>query len=414
MVAFKAMICKRRKAKVAYVGGPDLSLRIPLINKIRPEGFDVHSVGSELKDAAHFAEIRIPYHLWQLKRRFNVAEDIRSLLSLYRLFRRERFMLVHAFDTKPTVLGRVAARLAGTPVIVGTIPGMGTLFSDGGRSNMALRCIYVLAHRVACAASDMTVFQNTDDMDYFLSKRIVQPHKAVLIRGSGVDVEKFAPALRSSVNLDALTEELSLCPDRVNFFMISRMVRHKGVREYMQAAKIIKSLWSDKADFYLVGPLENSLAAIPEETLRSTKEVIRYIGPRTDVLALLRLADVVVLPSYYREGIPRILLEASAMEVPVITTLMPGCKEVVEDGLTGYTVAPRDSRALAKAMDLMIRRRSALSEMGKRAREKIIKEFSLEKICVETVRLYNTLLKKLHSIPKASNTRSIFTDRSRN
>jgi glycosyltransferase involved in cell wall biosynthesis len=390
------MIKTQNRTKIAYVGGPDLSLRIPILKRLGAQGYEVHGVGSNASDSIRFAECGIPYYLWPLVRTFSPWDDMLGFRALHSLFRREGFDLVHTFDTKPGILGRMAAYLAGVPTIVGTIPGLGTLFSTQGVTTIGLRYIYLITYAAACAMSEMTVFQNTDDMHFFIKKRIVAPQKATLIKGSGVDIAEFAPNRCNGLELAGLAEALGLAGDRVNFFMISRIVRHKGIGEFIEAAKAIKSRLPDKADFYLVGPLDQSIAAFSEKVLREHASIIRYIGPREDVRDLLCLADVVILPSYYREGIPRVLLEASAMGVPIITTLMPGCKEVVEDGVTGYAVPAKDPRALAEAMKKMINERSKLPEMGKRAREKVKREFSLDIVYEATLALYRRLLSNKH------------------
>ncbi|KKK88081.1 hypothetical protein LCGC14_2746750, partial [marine sediment metagenome] len=272
-----------RAVKAAYIGGPDLGLRIPLIKMLRDEGLDVHAIGSDRKDEQRFIDEGIPYHYYHLTRTLSITGDLRALRELRAILERERFSLVHAFDTKPSMYGRLAAARAGVPVIIGTIPGMGTLFSSDGLRERFLRLFYIYLQKKACAASAMTVFQNSDDMEFFLSKAMVAPERSMIIKGSGVDVKRFSPEACGDGGLEECVQELGLDPGKVNFFMISRLVHQKGVFEYFEAAGEIKKKRPEDADFYLVGPFDDTISAVTREELDRYGGHVRYLGVRNDI-----------------------------------------------------------------------------------------------------------------------------------
>lgn len=377
--------------KMAYVGGEDLSLRLPMIKLLRQAGYDVCGVGPSAEEKELFRKNGIPYELYPLKKSFGVFSEILSFISLFLVFREKRYTIVHAFDTKPTILARIAARLAGVPLIIGTIPGMGSIFSEDSNVNNILALFYKLGQKAACGASYVTVFQNTDDKEFFTANNMVRSSKAVLIKGSGVDVNAFSPEKIRDTDLMKLEDELGSRGNEIKVFLISRLLRYKGIQEYLEAARIVKERHGG-VSFYLAGPGDKSAYSFPLEKLDGYKDTVKYIGPRSDIPAVLGLADIVVLPSYYREGIPRILLEAACLGKTIITTDVPGCREVVEDGVNGFLVPPKDPHALADALCKLIADEGTREIMGRKSREKVMSEFSLDLVYRESLKLYQNAL----------------------
>jgi glycosyltransferase involved in cell wall biosynthesis len=235
------------------------------------------------------------------------------------------------------------------------------------------------------------VFQNEVDQNYFLSQGIVQPGRQVLVRGSGIDVEGFAAKAPSYTEQAKLRQELGIERQRV-VTMIARLVKEKGVKEYLEAANKVCQSVSDVV-FLLVGPVETEEArAILVDGLRENANTIRYLGQRDDVPALLALSDIFVLPSYYREGIPRVLLEAGAMGLPLITTEMPGCREAVQPGWNGLLVPPRNSFALAAAISQLLSEEENRRQMGVRSRQYIRDHFGLSGVADAYEEIYRNLL----------------------
>ena len=312
----------------------------------------------------------LPIH----KRAINPKADMRLILSLYRWYKAERPQIVHHFTIKPVIYGSIAARLAGVPRIVNTITGLGYVFMEGGA--VWLRNLVELQYKVALRASHFTFFQNPDDLNLFIGRGLVNKSKTGLLPGSGVDTNRFAPQ----------AQPISGGPDRpVRFIMVARLLRDKGLYEFAEAAKKLKSEGAN-AEFVLLGgrdernphaaPLCDVEAWINEGTLK-------WLGESSDVRGPLSEADVAVLPSY-REGTPRSLLEAAAMGKPIITADSVGCRETVDHGVNGLLVPVRDADALAEAMRTLLNAPELRKRMGCAGREKALREFD-EKIVIRSI-----------------------------
>lgn len=384
------MIANSNKT-IAFVGGPDISLRLELLKLVKCEGFNVLVIGSNRAEEKLFHMCEIPYYYYELHRSMLIIKDLGGILQLYKIFKRTRPDIIHAFDTIPAISGRIAAKAAGVPVIIGTITGMGSLFSFNNIRNMMLRVFYIIVQKIACGISDLTIFQNNDDLHYFVSKRIIPSSKSVVVKGSGVDLEKYSANKMDPDDVKKKEEELGIEKSYVKIFMISRLVKYKGVYEYLEAAKQVRMKY-DHVQFYLAGPVDDTIASFSESEMRKYGNYVQYIGERNDIAGILYFADVVVLPTYYREGIPRVLLEAASMEKPLITTDMPGCKDVVEDGLNGFTVPTNNPQALSEAMEKLILDGNLRVKMGKLSRQIAIKEFSMDIIFKDTINIYRQLL----------------------
>lgn len=376
---------------VWHVGGEDVSLRIPLLKKLRERGFEVGAAGSE--DGGAFAAADIPYLHYPLKRWISPLADRRARTSLRDLFAAHRPDVVHAFDTKPAILATLAARDANVPARIRTITGMGYLFSTEALPFRMLRPVYRRMQRRASAAADVTVFQNRDDREYFLSRRLVGLDAEALIAGSGVDVAELRSSRPDDTARARLKRELDL-DDRPVVTMVARLVRHKGVSEYLEAARRVLER-GVKAQFLLVGPLASEgRQGIPKSELDRSADVVRWLGRRGNVPAILSLTSLFVLPSYYREGVPRVLLEAGALGIPLVTTDMPGCRDVVSPGQNGLLVPPRDSAALAESMAQLLNDAAARARMGQCGAARVAAEFDLHHVADAYAAVYERALRR--------------------
>jgi len=374
--------------KLWLVGSTDVRFRLPLLNALRERGFDAGAVGSESETA--FAGTGIPYWRFSLNRWVSPWSDLRSRRQLYELFRVHRPDIVHAFDTKPAILAPLAARDAGVPGTVATITGLGYLFSSRSPLALSLRPVFRFLQRRAAAATGVTIFQNPDDRAYFRRHRLVRPGRDALVLGSGID---FTPLQVDGAAVGRLRRELSL-EGRLVVTMISRLVAQKGVRDFIHAAALVRQQRPD-AVFLLIGPAssEGRGAVSSREVERSARDV-RYLGPRSDVSVLLALSDLFVLPTYLREGIPRVLLEAAALGLPLVTTDTPGCKEIVRDGWNGLLVPPRDPRRLAAAVLRLLASPDERKLMGSRSRTHVTGNFSLEYVVRAYTEIYEHVLRE--------------------
>jgi glycosyltransferase involved in cell wall biosynthesis len=383
------------------VGGTDVAARLPLMERLRDE-FELVGVGCGDTPAAAFAAHGFAYHAYApLQARVTPLADARACLELARLFRREGPRIVHAFDTKAGVWGCLAARAARVPVAVGTVNGIGFLFREDTWKQRLLARSYLLLQRLACGASSATVFQNPDDARLFVARGLVRGERVVLVPGSGVrtdelDPERFPPAERLR-----LRASLGFTADDVVAIMVTRVIRSKGVLDLLAAARVLRAS-HPRARFLLVGAHEpESMDRLSEPELRALAEELCWIGPRADVPQLLAAADLMVFPSAYGEGIPRVLLEAAAMALPIVTTDAPGCREVVEEGASGFRVRIGDVPALAQAVARLVDDAELRRGFGAAGRARALARFDLGVVVERTRALYRELLAKA-ALPRAA------------
>lgn len=374
---------------ICFVGGEDLRLRIPLLLALQRKGFDIVAVGSESESV--FKRHSIRYRRYDLYRDIAPTRDTSSYFALKRIFRDLSPDVVHAFDTKPALIAPFAARAAGIRYVVRTITGMGRLFSSTDATVLPIRLAYIVWQCAASKLSNVTVLQNADDQAYFKRWRIVSPENAVLVQGSGIDVDKVAAPSTADPGLLGLRQSLGVS-NALLIIMVARLVRQKGVAEYLQAAAAVKKRVSN-VEFLLVGPrTTEGREAIPNDLLLKYQDSVRYLGPRTDVLDLLRISDIFVLPTYYREGVPRVLLEAGAIGLPLITTDMPGCRDVVKHEWNGLLVPPRNVPELTSALLRLIDNAELRKSLGKRNPRFIAENFDLRIVAERYAQIYRRLL----------------------
>lgn len=340
----KKFILISPKNRTAY------NFRGDLIRAIHSRGYEIIVTGPNRDNVdriealgARFVEIPMN------KNGVNLFSDLRYLWRLYRLMKDERPDVSLGYTIKPVIYGTIAARLACIKKRNSMITGVGYLFTATSLKSRVLRFFGAVLYRVGLSFSHHVIFQNPDDCDEFVTRGLVSANKCHIVNGSGVNMEYFRP--------------LPL-PKRTTFFMLSRVLYSKGIREYLQAAKRVKTFYPDMR-FMLLGAVENIPDSLTEKDLEPYihSGIIDYYGETTDVREYIRQCSVFVLPSY-REGTPRTVLEAMAMRRAIITTDTPGCRETVIDGRTGFLVPPRDIDALADKMLWFIEHLERLDEMS--------------------------------------------------
>ncbi|MGN6087551.1 glycosyltransferase family 4 protein [Trinickia sp.] len=300
----------------------------------------------------------------------NPLHDLRTLAALYRHYRTIRPNVVFHYTIKANIYGSVAAWLARVPSIAVTT-GLGYVFIQKSRAAMIAKALYRFAFRFPREVW----FLNRDDEQAFLRERLLtHPERAKLLHGEGVDIDQFA--------LTPLPRN-----ERLTFVLIGRLLWDKGVGEYVEAARTLRERYPH-ARFQLLGPVGvDNPSAITQADIDGWLDegVIEYLGEAHDVRPLIAAADCVVLPSY-REGVPRTLMEASAMGRPIVATDVPGCREVVDDGVTGLLCEVKNAQSLsAKLAQILTMNEDARREMGLRGREKVMAEFD-EALVIERYR----------------------------
>jgi glycosyltransferase involved in cell wall biosynthesis len=319
--------------------------------------------------AAHGAEfVEIPFRRGGIDPR----SDLAAFLAIRRLYRRLRPRLVHHFNTKPIVLGGLAVRGLRETVVVNTVTGLG--YGLNGAPSVAGALRAALRHTLPRAAA--TVFQNADDLRYFTTGGLVDPDRAHLIASSGVDVARFAPP-------DA-------APAEVRVVLVGRMVWQKGLAVFAEAARRLREA-HPHVRFVVGGEFDPGHPdAVPRDWVEAQVRdgAFEFVGYVTDMPALLRETSVFVLPSAFGEGFPRVLIEAGATGVPVVTVDLPGCREAVVPGETGLLVPPGDPGALAAALERLIGDPGLRRRMGEAARRRVEEHFDRRDVVRRTLALY--------------------------
>lgn len=306
--------------------------------------------------------------------------ELWPLVQLLSIYRREQPDLVHHIALKPIVYGGLAAWFCSVGQIVNAPVGMGFAFSSESAFARRVRpIIHFLYRRLLPIRGAQVVFENRDDRRDAIKTNLVPASSAHLIRGAGVDLERFKP----------VPEPQGL----VCISLIGRMLKEKGIGEFVSAARKLKKN-GIKAQYWLIGPLDpENRGSLSEDQLRNWERqgLITWLAERCDIPELIARSHVVALPSY-REGLPKVLLEALAAGRPIITTDVPGCREVCDDGKNGLLVPPRDVDALAEAMLVLIQDAAKREAFGIAGRTRAEVEFSTRKIQSDTLALYQKLL----------------------
>lgn len=356
--------------------------RLSVARAARASGFDVHvAVPFEARADAQIRAAGIHVHHVPLRRGARAfVGELRLLRAYWNLIGSLRPDIVHAVTMKPVLYGGLIARLRRVPAVVHAITGLGYLFLIDGLLARAQRASVMALYRIALGHPNLrAIFQNPDDLGLFLRNRLVRPETVVTIRGCGVDVAEFP-----------FTPEP---PGPPTVVFPARIIGDKGVREFVAAARILKREGT-AAQFRLVGRSDaDNPTDVGEETVRAWERegIVEWKGFSNDMPAELALAHVVCMPSY-REGLPRVLIEAASVGRAIVTTDVPGCREVVRHGDNGLLVPVRDAPALADALRTLLADDTLRRTMGARGRERAVAEFSVESFVAESLQVYNDVL----------------------
>lgn len=363
------------------------NFRRSLAERLRREGWEVVLVAPEDRYAEDLRNLGFRFVPWEVRNRGkNPWKEAMCLARLASIYRREEPTLVHQFTAKCVLYGTIASYVSGRFPVVNAVTGLGYVFSGRGVKERTLRWLVEWGFRVLFSQKMIRViFQNSEDRALYIRRGLIDPERTHLIRGSGVDCSRFMPVDDSS---DAGEK------DRLRVLFASRMLRDKGVLELVRAGRITKDR-GVKADYILAGDIypDNPLSLSREEVeTLSAEPFVEYVGHVEDMPGLLAASDIVVLPSYYREGTPRVLLEAAASGKPIIATDIPGCRGVVEDGINGYLVAPRCPESIARAVERLADRPDMRRRMGQKGREIVVNRFSDRIVLEATLQVYRDLL----------------------
>ena len=375
--------------RIAHIAASDASLSLLLKNQLahfRAAGYEVAGISARGEHAADLDAAGIEFFEIPVKRTFDPIGDLRALIALYRLLRRERFDIVHTHTPKGGLLGQYAALLARVPLRVHTIHGL----YFPGFMRPSRRWMYVWLERITLAFSHHNFSQNPEDIPVAIAERISAPERLEQI-GNGISMQRFDPARVSADERRRARAELGIADGQLLVGMVARLVAEKGYEEAFRAARVIRDRVPE-ARFVFIGWFEDKPDAIGPDALarHGIADVAQLLGHRRDVDRLYAAMDVFMLPSH-REGFPRALMEAAAMGLACVATDVRGCRQCVEHEVTGLLVPARDPAALAAALERLLRSPEDRARMGAAGRQKAVREFDETRIIAAILDAYRRL-----------------------
>jgi len=357
------------------------NFRLSLAEAARRQGFEVVLVSPPGQYVSELEQCGFGWQRWNLSRQgVNPLVELASLFSIAAIYRQQRPDLVHHHTVKSVLYGSLAARATGVPAVVNSITGRGYMYLSGSRKARILRRIVEPLYRLAFASTrSAAIFENGEDRRYFLRRGLVPEQRTWLIPGVGVDPERFAPGPEP--------------PGTPVILLAGRLLWDKGIGVLVEAARILRARIS--ARVVLVGEPDSGNPATVDTTMLKQwhqEGVIEWWGWRSDMPSVYNQAHVVALPTAYGEGVPTALLEAAACGRPVVASDIPGCRDVIQEGVTGFLVPPNNPQALAEALERLALDSQLRSKMGAAGRLSVLENFTHERINAATLEVYRRIL----------------------
>ncbi len=354
--------------------------RKSLLLELQKQGHEIYAVAAKDDYAVKLDELNFHFHPININNNSkNPVGDIKLVYKYIKIYKKIKPDIILHNAIKPNIYGTMAAGFLSIPTL-NNISGLGTLFIKKSIATNIAKFLYRFSQKKATAV----FFQNPYDRQLFIENKLIKPEKAKLIPGSGVNTDKFHPRLNTHQQ-----------NENFEFLFIARLIKDKGLNEYLQAAETLKNKYGDKIKFSILGPFyqANETAITPGELQQwIDKGIINYLGETDEVEKEMAHANCIVLPSY-REGLSKVLIEASAMAKPIVTTNVPGCKDVVENGYNGFLCEPKDENDLADKMEKMfLLDKQKIEQMGNNARQKALEIFDEQKIIQIYINEINRIL----------------------
>lgn len=374
-----------KKRKICFIVNSAaffMSHRSVIASELLRQGVEVHVITAPGEGVEAIYSLGAIHHAVSINRSGkNIFSELRTLWAFTKVLRRIEPDLVHLVTIKPMLYGGIAAKLIGLERVVSAVSGLGHTFSAKNLKTkflrVALKPLFMLAFR---AKKNRVIFQNSSDRDTLLGMGVITPVQVRMIKGSGVDLEQFKPEPHSR--------------DLITVVFAARLLRSKGICEFIEAAEFLGTKYNN-VQFCVAGDpdLENP-QSITQSELEHWKKIdcISILGFRDDMHTVLSEADIVAFPSYYGEGLPKVLIEAAACGCPIVTTNHPGCRDAIIDGETGFLVAAKDTSALIEALEKLIHSAQLRDEFSKAARELAIREFDEKAVVDKHIEIYKEVL----------------------
>ena len=359
--------------KIAFLSHLDLNLylfRLPIMKELVKRGYKVYAITPKGEVSHKFGEYGIEVVDYKINRAsLNPLNELKTIKNLKEKVENLNLDILHSFTHKPNIYGSFVE----AKNFVQTVTGLGSFFIYDEFKSKVIRKVILTGYKFSSKRAKKVIFQNSDDLKMFVDLGIIEKEKALLVKSSGIDTNEW----------QVKSEKCKVKNEKLKVLMIARVIRDKGVEEYIKAAEMLKG----KAEFLYVGDKDTG----NKNTFNPDWKSVKYLGFRSDVKELIEKADIVVLPSY-REGVPRTLIEAASMGKPIVTTNAPGCREVVEDGINGFLVPIKDYKSLAKKIEILIDNPALREEFGKNSRIKAVKEFDIKAVVNQYLRVYEEIV----------------------
>ncbi|MDR2151821.1 MAG: glycosyltransferase family 4 protein [Helicobacteraceae bacterium] len=355
--------------------------RLPIMRRLAQIGWRVIALVPSGEYSAKFADDNIEHIDYKIARSsLNPFAEAAVVFRLRKALKIIKPDILQCFTAKPNLYGAIAGKAADVKTIYAAVTGLGSFFIDESLKAKIVKTIILFGYKLIGLICKQILFQNQDDLNMFIDRKIIKRDKAFMIGSSGVDINYWT---RSQNEKNA---------DKTTILFVGRLIKHKGIFDLLKAAKNLKAKFGDRVEFIIVGGSDRgNFSNASDEAFEAYRSIAVFEGEQKDVKTYYDRADIFVLPSY-REGIPRSILEAQAMSLPVITTDTVGCRDAIENGATGFLVPVCDSVALEAAIERLIVDRSLRKKMGEAARERAKKLFDINVVIERYLTLYNSPL----------------------
>ncbi|WP_318443398.1 glycosyltransferase family 4 protein [Photobacterium leiognathi] len=357
-------------------------LRLALESKSM--GYDVHLVVGDNDKKEYFKSLGIHYHKVSLSRdSTNFFSEINSILEIRKKIINIDPDIIHCFTIKPIIYTGISnfLRISKRSLKVYSVTGLGSMSLSNTKKGKILWNIILFLYKLTFSQKNtIGVFENEDDKKLFTRKNIINVDNAVLVNGAGIDTNKYFPTYKNNTPLKIV--------------LVARMLKDKGVREFIQSSQL---LHENKVNvrMILVGGIDESnisSLSLKEINKAVTDGYVEYLGHQSDILSIYQSSDVACLPSY-REGLPKSLIEAASCGLPIITTNVPGCRQMIDDGLNGILVKAKDSISLAKAIEDLVNDENKLKSMGEYSRKMAVEKFDYKHVLSSFMKIYKREVK---------------------
>ena len=359
-----------------------ISHRLRIAEMAKEKGWNVSIVAKDTGKRSFLEEEGFNFiHMPVNPTGMNLGEELKLLFFLRKLLKNNPGAVIHLVGLKNMLWGGIAAKITGHDKIVFAVSGLGTLFGEKSSKRITGAILKILKTGIK-GENKTVIFQNHEDEALFISNGICKKEQSRYMIGSGV-----------SVNLFKSKERKDHEPIRIIF--TGRMLREKGILDLIEAAEILRPEYEEKVEFILVGETRNNHYSLTKEELTELTDgrYIKWLGYRDDIPDLLAESDIMCFPSYYREGVPKALLEASAASLPIVTTDSIGCRDTVEDGVNGFLVKPHSPKEVARELSVLIKDPDLRKRMGEASLEKAERMYEVEDVAKKHLEIYESFLK---------------------